>query len=97
MGFGILDIENSEISAIYINPDAAGTGIGTKLLNELEITARNSKISKITVHSTLNAKGFYLKYGYIDQELTLHSLPNGSKLECVRMIKELSVNAKQRH
>lgn len=96
-GLGILDIENSEISAIYIHPDAAGKGIGTKLLNELEITARNNKIFKITVHSTLNAKGFYLKHGYLEQELTLHSLPNGSNLECVRMIKELSENSKQRH
>jgi len=79
-GLGILDIENSEVSAIYINPDVAGKGIGTKLLNELEMTARNSKIFRITVHSTLNAKSFYMNHGYIAQELALHSLPNGSKL-----------------
>jgi len=97
LGLGILDIENSEISAIYINPDAAGKGIGTKLLNELEMTARNNKIFRITVHSTLNAKSFYMNHGYIAQELALHSLPNGSKLECVRMIKDLSTDAEQRH
>ena len=97
LGLGILDIENSEISAIYINPDVAGKGIGTTLLNELELTARSSKIIRITVHSTLNAKNFYMNHGYIDQELTFHSLPNGSKLECVRMIKDLSTDAEQRH
>ena len=96
-GLGILDIENSEISAIYINPDVAGKGIGTTLLNELELTARSSKIFRITVHSTLNAKNFYMNNGYIDQELTFHSLPNGSKLECLRMIKDLSTDAEQRH
>lgn len=97
LGLGILDIENSEISAIYINPDAAGKGLGTKLLNELEMTARNSKIFRITVHSTLNAKSFYVNHGYIAQELALHSLSNGSSLECVRMIKDLSTDSEQRH
>ena len=97
LGLGILDIENSEISAIYINPDAAGKGIGTKLLNELEMTAQNSKFFRITVHSTLNAKSFYMNHGYIAQELTLHRLPNGSELECVRMVKDLSTDAEQRH
>jgi len=27
-GLGILDIQNAEISAIYINPDAVGNGVG---------------------------------------------------------------------
>jgi len=97
LGLGILDVENAEVSAIYINPDYAGMGIGTKLLNELEMKARKSKVLRITVHSTLNAKNFYMNQGYIDQELTFHRLPNGSKLECVRMIKDLSADAEQRH
>ena len=90
-------IENSKISAIYINPDTAGKGIGTKVLNELEMTARNSKIFRITVYSTLNAKSVYMNHGYMAQELAFHSLLNGSKLECVRMIKDLSTDAEQRH
>ena len=61
------------------------------------MTARNSNILRIAVHSTLNAKSFYMNHGYIAQELALHSLPNGSKLECVRMIKDLSTDAEQRH
>ena len=97
LGLGILDVENAEISAIYINPDDTGKGLGTRLLNELEMTARNSKIFRIAVHSTLNAKSFYMSHGYIEQELTFHTLPNGSKLECIRMIKDLSTDAEQRH
>ena len=97
LGLGILDIENAEVNALYIHPDDAGKRIGAKLLDELEMIARNSKIFKITVHSTLNAKSFYMNHGYIDQELTFHSLPNGSKLECVRMIKDLATDAKKYH
>ena len=93
MGIGIFDVENAEISAIYIHPDNAGNGVGSKLLNELEEIARNKNIFKITVHSTLNAKGFYLINGYLEKELIFHNLPNGSKLECVRMLKNLSKDA----
>ena len=97
LGIGILDFENKEISAIYVLPDAVGKGVGSKLLNELEKIARNNGIFEITVHSTLNAKGFYMVRGYSEQELTFHNLPNGSKLECIRMLKILNKYAEQRH
>jgi len=97
IGIGILDVENAEVSAIYVHPDATGKGIGSKLLYKLEKIARNSNIRKITVHSTLNAKGFYTAHGYSEQELTFHTLPNGLKLECIRMLKTLPKNAEQRH
>jgi putative acetyltransferase len=97
MGLGILDVQNAEISAIYIHPDSVGNGVGTKLLFELEKIARNSNVVKMIVYSTLNAKGFYQKHGYFDYGLTFHRLPNGSKLECVRMFKELPTDAEQRH
>lgn len=97
LGLGILDIGNAEVSAIYIHPDAAGKGIGSVLLNELEKIARSSDILKLTIHSTLNAKSFYMAHGYLEQELTFHNLPNGIKLECVRMFKELPKDAEQRY
>jgi len=96
-GIGILEVDNAELSAIYIHPNAVGKGIGSKLLNELEKIARKSNIFKIIVHSTLNAKGFYIAHGYIEKELTFHDLPNGSKLECIRMFKILPKDTEQRH
>ena len=93
MGLGILDIQNAEISAIYIHPDAVGNGIGTELLCKLEEIARNNNIVKISVHSTLNAKGFYQRHGYLNHGLTFHRLSNGSKLECVRMFKDLPTDS----
>lgn len=97
MGLGILDIQNAEISAIYIHPDAVGNGIGTELLCKLEDIARKNLLVKISVYSTLNAKGFYQRHGYMDHGLTFHSLSNGSKLECVRMFKNLPTHAEQEH
>ncbi|GAB6905894.1 GCN5-related N-acetyltransferase [Desulfosarcina cetonica] len=97
IGIGIFDVGCAEVSAIYIHPDATGKGVGSQLLNELETIARKSNIFKITVYSTLNAKGFYMVHGYLEQELTFHDLSNGSKLECIRMFKNLLNDAEQRH
>jgi putative acetyltransferase len=88
-GLGILDIENKELSAVYVHPDVVGKGVGSKLLKALEKIAQSSGLIDITVHATLNAKGFYLAHGYLEQESTSHHLPNGSKLACIRMVKTL--------
>jgi putative acetyltransferase len=95
MGLGILDIQNAEISAIYIHPDSVGNGVGTKLLSKLEEIARYNNVDKIAVHSTLNAKSFYQRHGYLEHGLTFHRLSNGEKLDCVRMIKNLPTDAEQ--
>jgi len=89
LGLGMLDIENAQISAIYIHPDASGRGIGTLLLRELENIAHESTIDELTVHATLNAQGFYTRLGYVERFMTTHTLPDGSKLKCIQMTKEL--------
>lgn len=90
LGLGMLDADHGEISAIYIHPDAAGQGVGSALLQALEKSARGFAIPETTVFSTLNAKGFYLRHGYEVQGETFHRLPDGSRLECIRMNKRLT-------
>ncbi len=89
LGLGMLDLEKAELSALYIHPDAAGQGIGSRLLQELERIAQQADIIRLTAYSTLNAKGFYQRRGYIAEEPARHDLPDGLKLECIRMTKEL--------
>ena len=89
LGLGILDLENTEISAIYIHPDHTGKGVGSALLYAFEQMARHKDKLEIVVHSTLNAKGFYKAHGYTEQESAFHELPNGLRLECIRMVKIL--------
>ena len=90
LGIGIFDIQNSEISAIYIHPDHIGKGIGAKILREFELEAQANNLSVVSVCSTLNAKGFYLANGYSEQEKTYHELPGGLRLECVKMVKSIT-------
>lgn len=90
IGFGILDIENLEIGALYIHPDTKGTGTGKKLLQELEDTARENDADHLALCSTLNAFDFYFYNGYEGREKTFHILPNDIRLECIRMHKSLN-------
>ncbi len=88
-GLGILDLENTEIGAIYIRPKAKGTGCGRQLLLELESIALENNVDQLTLFSTINALGFYQHHGYVSANKTFHELPNGVRLECICMHKTL--------
>ena len=92
LGFGILDTENKEICAIYIHPCSKGTGLGKRILFELEFRAQERGLDILTLCSTANALGFYTHHGYNVGEQTFHELPNGIKLECTKMHKVLNQN-----
>ena len=92
LGFGILDLAQGEIGAIYIHPKAKGKGYGRKLLLEMESISLKNNVSQLALCSTINALGFYQHHGYITTNKTFHELPNGIKLECVKMSKILKNN-----
>jgi N-acetylglutamate synthase-like GNAT family acetyltransferase len=88
-GFGILDIEHTELSALYIHPDSTGKGIAKKILSRLEAIALEKNVHQLNLCSTMNAIGFYKHHGYLDGSTTFHKLPNGIRLECIKMHKML--------
>ena len=89
LGLGILDLGHREIGAIYIHPQAKGRGIGSCLLSALEARAMHDNAERLTLCSTINALGFYQHHGYVREDKTFHELPNGVRLECIRMHKAL--------
>ena len=88
-GFGILDIENTELSALYIHPDSTGEGIATEILSRMEAIALEKNVNQLNLCSTINALGFYKHHGYSDGGMAFHELPDGIKLECIKMHKTL--------
>jgi putative acetyltransferase len=88
-GFGILDIDNAEICAVYIHPDHTDKGIAKNLLLELETIALEKNANRLNTCSTINALGFYKHHGYVETEKSFHQLPNNTKLECIKMYKIL--------
>lgn len=89
LGLGILDLERKEISAVYVHPRVKGKGVGRQLLLELEGIASKHGVAELTLCATLNAADFYSHFGYISNGATFHELPNGFRLECIRMQKPL--------
>ena len=94
LGLGILDLENKEIRAVYVHPRVKGMGIGKRLLLELEANASENNVDRLTLCSTINALGFYKHHGYTMESKTFHELPNGVKLECIRMHKAMNIKDK---
>ena len=65
VGLGAYHRSNSEILALYLAPEACGSGIGRKVLQLLEKEAESLGAKSITLGSTLNARAFYEHCGYL--------------------------------
>lgn len=86
---GMLDLENSEIGAIFVLPDFMGQGLGLKILNYVECLARDLGLEEVNLDATLNAAEFYRRCGYVGNESAVYHSPSGLELACVPMVKAL--------
>jgi len=90
VGFGILDLDQERIGAIYVKAAFTGRGIGKRLLQELEKIALQKGHGKLKLDSSLNAKAFYQKHGYTQLVEGFFQLPTGRRMACVKMSKTLT-------
>lgn len=89
-GFGQLNRASGEVDAVYVLPERQGEGVGRALLRSLEGAARATGLKRLHLSATLNAVPFYKSAGYVGEGDTVHRLPTGVELECLRMSKELA-------
>ncbi|MBQ0783787.1 MAG: GNAT family N-acetyltransferase [Amphritea sp.] len=84
---GFLHALEGEIVALFVDPVAAGKGVGKALIAlGLEESARPGL--PIKVESTLNAAGFYQYYGFVEQRRSVYSHGNNEfDIEVVEMLK----------
>ena len=92
IGFGQLNKDRGEVEAVYVLPERQGEGIGGALLSSLEDAARAVGLKKLHLSATLNSVPFYRRAGYVEEGPTVHRLPTGVELPCVRMSKELTLS-----
>ncbi len=90
-GFGQLNQATGEVDAVYVLPGRQREGIGGALLRSLEAAARAAGLKGLQLSATLNAVPFYERAGYCGEGTTVHRLPTGVELPCVRMSKELTL------
>lgn len=89
VGFGEVIPRLEELRSLYVDPDAGGRGVGTRLLAALERLAVERGLARLTLNSSVNAEGFYRRAGYATLERGVHRLGSGHELACVRMVKAM--------
>lgn len=78
------------LHALYLTPAAAGEGFGQRMLGVIEVHARRLGYTRIGLHSSRTARGFYLKQGYEDAGEELLHWVEGVGLPCQPMTKAMS-------
>jgi ribosomal protein S18 acetylase RimI-like enzyme len=90
VGFGRLVFVTGEISSLYVSPQAAGGGIGSKLMAALEERALGRGLNSIWLTAALNATEFYRRCGFIAEHEIEYKLPGDLSMLVVRMSKPLA-------
>lgn len=68
VGVGGVHLEDGRLLGIFVHPDRAGEGIGRALFGDIEARARTAGLDALTIHSALNAVGFYESVGFVQVE-----------------------------
>lgn len=89
LGFGQIAPETGELEALYVAPEAAGHGVGSRLLEALEALAWGAGARVMMLDASLNAESFYQARGYHRLHAARRILTPEVQLACVRMQKRL--------
>ncbi len=83
---GFVDAVPGEVTRLFVLPDAAGSGLGRRLLEIGIETARKGHSGSIRLEATINAEGFYQRHGFetIKRGYFSHGL-GGDPIEIVHM------------
>ncbi len=86
--FLAFDLNTTEIDSVYVAPWGGGLGLGSFLLGFAEERGRLAGLETMWLDASLNAVGFYEKYGWI--EVKRHArVRKGVEIPVVRMEKVL--------
>jgi N-acetylglutamate synthase-like GNAT family acetyltransferase len=61
---GTASLDGAVVRTVFVSPSVQGQGVGTRLMAEIERTARTNNIAVLTVPSSITAEPFYAKIGF---------------------------------
>lgn len=64
VGVGGVHLDDGRLLGVFVHPDRTGEGIGRALFEDIETRARAAGLGTLTIHSALNAVGFYEAVGF---------------------------------
>ena len=88
VGFGTFNKKTGEIIQLYVHPEYAGKGVGSRILENILNIAGKADLNEIHCSSSLNAEKFYLKAGFKAGEKCINFI-NGGKVTCIPMRKSI--------
>ncbi|MGB0454329.1 MAG: GNAT family N-acetyltransferase [Bacteriovoracaceae bacterium] len=86
---GFSSIKEDKIMAIYVAKIGIGKGVGVKLYYTLEKQAKKRGYSQLSLTSSLTARGFYKKLGFIETEEIAHRFKAGAVVRAFRTVKKI--------
>jgi GNAT superfamily N-acetyltransferase len=87
IGFG--EAAAGAVIAVYVDPSAAGQGVGRLILDRAVTLARNGHSGPIRVESTLNASSFYEHLGFVEVK---HATVRRNQVEVPIVVMERSAS-----
>ena len=60
----IIDAETAQVRYFCVAPDSEGRGFGRRIMQSIEMEAKEREIEKIILHARENAVKFYQRLGY---------------------------------
>ncbi|MFC7077092.1 MULTISPECIES: GNAT family N-acetyltransferase [Haloarcula] len=94
VGYGVLQLPEQRLDALFVSPFYADMGIATTLLKQLETAARFAGIGVVELASSLSAVGFYERHGY-ERTGTIHREIEDVTVPFVTMERHLSPETPQ--
>ena len=88
VGLGALVLEDAELRACYVLPEAARRGVGTALVREMERLAAAHHLDHLELLASINAEPFYAALGYQSHCCVEHTM-RGYPMAAVKMSKRL--------
>lgn len=82
-------LDEAWLRYVFIHPDAAGHGLGRRLVATAEVSAQRKRRVRIRLWSSLNALGFYRRLGYRSFRRAVWSVEPGIDLTYVLMGRRL--------
>ncbi len=90
VGFGTFDPQTGEIIQLYVHPDHARQGVGTRILEHLLQEARVAGFGVVHCAASLSARDFYVKAGFEAGPRRRRRFRSGGEVDCVAMRKRLA-------
>lgn len=59
-----LDRVSGDLQSVYVVPKERGNGVGSRLVEAVIEQARQSRLTRVTVHSSSSAKSLYARHGF---------------------------------